>query len=64
MGTKGRLRRCFPGPAMTICRDRIADASFLEPLAELLTKLDAETHKEEDLYRSDRMVLGLDFGPE
>ena len=40
---KGRLRRRFPGPAVTIGQDRIADARFLTPLAELLAKLDAET---------------------
>ncbi len=44
--TRGRLRRCFPGPAVMISQDRIADASFLEPLAELLAKLDAETPEE------------------
>ena len=36
IGTRGRLRRCFPGPAMTIGQDRIADAGLLEPLVELL----------------------------
>lgn len=46
IGTKGRLRRCFPGPIMVIGRDRIADASFLEPLVELLVKVDAETPEE------------------
>ena len=40
--TKGRLQRCFPGPAVVIGQDRIADANFLKPLAELLVKLDAE----------------------
>ena len=43
IGTKGRLQRCFPGPAVAISQDRIADANFLKPLAELLIKLDAET---------------------
>jgi hypothetical protein len=43
---RGRLRRCFPGPAVAIGRDRIADASFLKPLIELLVKLDAETSEE------------------
>ena len=43
IGTKGRLRRCFPGPAVAISQDRIADATFLNPLAELLVKLDTET---------------------
>lgn len=46
IGTKGRLRRCFPGPAITIGQERIADATFLEPLTELLAKLDFETPEE------------------
>jgi len=46
IGTMGRLRRCFPGPAVAIGQDRIADASFVESLSELLTKLDAKTPKE------------------
>ena len=29
IGTRGRLRRCFPGPAVAIGQDRIADTSFL-----------------------------------
>ncbi|KAI9781451.1 MAG: hypothetical protein M1816_002372 [Peltula sp. TS41687] len=43
---KGRLRRCFPGPAVVVSGDRIADSSFRQPLAELLTQLDADTPKE------------------
>lgn len=46
IGTRGRLRRCFPGPVIAIGQDRIADASFLESLAELLVKVDAETPEE------------------
>jgi len=46
IGTRGRLRWCFPGPAVAISQDRIADASFLEPLADLLAELDAETPEE------------------
>lgn len=46
IGTRGRLRRYFPGPAVVIGQDRIADSSFLKPLAELLIKLDAETPQE------------------
>ncbi len=46
IGARGRLRRCFPGPAMVIGQDRIADASFLKPLTELLVTLDAETPQE------------------
>lgn len=43
MGTKGRLRRCFPGPAILVGHDRMADATFLNPLTQLLAKLNAET---------------------
>ncbi|KAA6412393.1 MAG: hypothetical protein FRX48_03383 [Lasallia pustulata] len=39
IGTKGRLRRCFPGPAVVIGQDRIADAKFLKPLAEYSSNL-------------------------
>lgn len=46
MSTKGRLRRCFPGPAMIIGHDRMADATFLDPLTQLLAKLDAKTPQE------------------
>ncbi|KAI4225246.1 MAG: hypothetical protein L6R40_008378, partial [Gallowayella cf. fulva] len=46
IGSKGRLRRCFPGPGVVIGQDLIADASFLEPLTELLAKLDVETPQE------------------
>ncbi len=46
IGARGRLRRCFPGPAVVISQDRIADHSFLEPLADLIAKLDAETPEE------------------
>ncbi|KAI9789614.1 MAG: hypothetical protein M1816_005923 [Peltula sp. TS41687] len=33
IGTKGRLRRCFPGPAVVVSRDRIADPNFRQSLA-------------------------------
>jgi hypothetical protein len=46
IGTKGRLRRCFPGPALVVDQDRILDARFLEPLVELITQLHAETPQE------------------
>ena len=46
IGTRGRLRRCFPGPAVAIDQDRIADTSFLKPVVELLVQLDAETPEE------------------
>lgn len=43
IGTRGRLRRYFPGPARTIRGDRLADSSFLISFAELVAQLDAET---------------------
>ena len=46
IGTKGRLRRCFPGPAIAVGQDRLADATFLEPLTDLLAKLDFEAPEE------------------
>ncbi|KAH8676420.1 hypothetical protein BGZ60DRAFT_562097 [Tricladium varicosporioides] len=46
METKGRLQRCFPGPAVVINQDKMADHSFCEALAQLLTKLDINTPKE------------------
>ncbi|PQE07113.1 p-loop containing nucleoside triphosphate hydrolase protein [Rutstroemia sp. NJR-2017a BVV2] len=46
MQTKGRLRRCFPGSAVAICRDRIADRHFREALAQLLVRLDVDTPNE------------------
>ena len=46
IGSKGRLRRCFPSPGVVIGQDLIANASFLEPLTELLAKLDVETPQE------------------
>ncbi|MCJ1386871.1 hypothetical protein MMC17_009999 [Xylographa soralifera] len=46
IGTKGRLRRCFLGPAIAIGQGRIADASFLDPIVDLLVKLDLETPHE------------------
>ncbi|KAI9890486.1 MAG: hypothetical protein M1814_003970 [Vezdaea aestivalis] len=44
--TKGRLKRCFPGPCVAISKDRIADTNFSSALAELLIKLDTETPTE------------------
>ena len=46
IGTKGRLRRRFPGPAVAIGQDRIADSSFLNQIVDLLVKLDTETPHE------------------
>ena len=44
--TKGRLQRCFPGPAVAVNHDRIARTDFWRSLAELLTKLDAEASED------------------
>lgn len=46
MKTKGRLRRCFPGPVIIVSHDRMTDTTFLDPLTQLLAKLDAETPQE------------------
>lgn len=43
MTTKGRLRRCFPGPAIALAHDRIRESSFCEALAQILTSLDTNT---------------------
>lgn len=43
---KGRLRRCFPGPAVVIGQDRIADSSFFKPLVELLARFTAKIPEE------------------
>ncbi|KAF2802550.1 uncharacterized protein BDZ99DRAFT_550822 [Mytilinidion resinicola] len=48
MGCKSRLRRSFPGPAIRIANTVFADAAFLEPLTEMLVKLDSETPTEVD----------------
>jgi hypothetical protein len=46
MTTKGRLRRSFPGPAISMCQDRLADVHFREAIAQLLTRLDTSTPHE------------------
>jgi hypothetical protein len=46
MTTKGRLRRCFPGPVVAVGQDRLIDPSFREALAQLLAELDANTPEE------------------
>jgi hypothetical protein len=46
MTTKGRLRRCFPGPVVAVGQDRFADLSFRKALAQLLVELDVNTPKE------------------
>ena len=43
MGAKGRLRRCFPGPAIAIDPGRLDDPLFREALTQLLAQLDIET---------------------
>ena len=43
MATKGRLRRYFPGPAIALDHERMAEPSFRESLAELLARLDMDT---------------------
>jgi hypothetical protein len=43
MGFKGRLRRCFPGPAIAIDPERLDDPLFREALTQLLAQLDIET---------------------
>jgi hypothetical protein len=46
MKTKGRLVRSFPGPAIATSLDRMADPSFREALAHLVTSLDSCTPNE------------------
>ena len=46
MATKGRLKRCFPGPAIAISQERMADPFFREELVQLLTRLDVDTPQE------------------
>ncbi|KAI9742144.1 MAG: hypothetical protein M1818_004044 [Claussenomyces sp. TS43310] len=46
METKGRLRRCFPSPAIAIDSERMADPFFREALAQLLRELDINTPEE------------------
>jgi hypothetical protein len=46
MATRGRLKRCFPGPAIAISQERMADSFFREALVQLLTHLDVDTPQE------------------
>ncbi|KAI9808002.1 MAG: hypothetical protein M1827_007764 [Pycnora praestabilis] len=46
IATKGRLRRCFPGPAVAVDQDRFAKPSFRKALAQLLAGLNVNTPKE------------------
>jgi hypothetical protein len=43
MGSKGRLRRCFPGPAIAIDPERLDDPLFREAFTQMLAQLDIET---------------------
>lgn len=43
MGTSGRLRRQFPGPAIAIAHDRVSDSFFRKMLVQLLVSLDVNT---------------------
>lgn len=43
MGTKGRLIRCFPGPAVAISRDRVLDSKFRKVLTQCLADLNNQT---------------------
>src|SRR4051812_25776147 len=46
LSTKGRLRRYFPGPAISVSQERIMDPSFRAALVQLLTSLDVQTPQE------------------
>ena len=39
MGTKGRLIRCFPGPAIAVDRDRVVDPSFRKAFTQCIAGL-------------------------
>ncbi len=43
MNCKGRLRRHFPGPSVTVERELITDSTFRQPFVDLLVKLDRQT---------------------
>lgn len=43
IGTAGRLRRSFPGPAIAIAADRVINPSFYKPFLEFLIRTDLET---------------------
>ncbi|KFY00452.1 hypothetical protein V490_01336 [Pseudogymnoascus sp. VKM F-3557] len=46
MMAKGRLRRCFLGPAIAVSQERMSDPSFRKALVQLLTELDGKTPAE------------------
>ena len=43
MSTKGRLIRCFPGPAIAITSSKLANPHFRKAIAEFLAQLDKDT---------------------
>ena len=46
MSTKGRLRRYFPGLAISVSEERMMDPSFRDALVQLVTSLDVQTPPE------------------
>ncbi|KIN03189.1 hypothetical protein OIDMADRAFT_91014, partial [Oidiodendron maius Zn] len=46
ISTKGRLRRYFPGPAISVSEERMMDPSFRNALVQLVTSLDVQTPPE------------------
>ena len=46
MGTKGRLIRCFPGPAVAINSSKLAHPHFRKAIAQFLARLDTDTVEE------------------
>ena len=46
IGTTGRIRRCFPGPAVAIGHTRIRDKYFRESLIRFFVSLDSGTSKQ------------------
>jgi hypothetical protein len=46
MSTKGRLRRYFPGPAISVSKERMMDPSFRDAIVQLVTSLDMQTPPE------------------
>ncbi|KAK3346460.1 hypothetical protein B0T25DRAFT_633929, partial [Lasiosphaeria hispida] len=65
---EGRLRRLFPGPSATVSHGRVADATFCEPLAEALAKMDHERapseypHSRENQSADPRLVTEMIMG--
>ena len=46
MGAKGRLKRSFPGPSISISKTRLLDSGFCGALTHFLVEADGETPKE------------------